>query len=110
MKVLVKKVDVKKGNSRVSGEPYLFTNAFVVFDDNKTADYVTIDSDVCHPDKIKPGMKAELYFSQSNNKRVTFFEPMGSKDEAAAEGYTEVNAADFDLDPSTGEMKEKNKK
>lgn len=110
MKVLVKKVEVKRGNSRVSGEPYLFTNAFVVFDDNKTADYVTIDSEVCHPDKIKPGMKAELYFSQANQKRVTYFEPMGAKDEAQPEGgYTEVNAADYDLDPATGEMVEKNK-
>ena len=108
MKVLVKKVEVKKGLSRSSGEPYLFTSAFIVFEDNKTADYVTIDSEVCHPDKIKPGMKAELYFSQANNKRVTFFEPFGgAKDELQPEGYTEVNASYFNIDPATGEAVEK---
>ena len=110
MKVLVKKVDIKKGNSKMTGEPYLFTNAFVVFDDNKIADYVTIDSDVCHPDKIKPGTKAELYFSQSNHKRVTFFEPIGAKDEQQPEGYTNMDPSQFDVDSLTGEAKEKNKK
>ena len=73
MKVLIKKVDVVKGTN-AKGEAYLFSNVLVVFDE-KTADYVTVDSSICHPDKIKPGMKAEIYCPFGNMKRASIFEP-----------------------------------
>lgn len=115
MKVLIRKVDIKKGINPNTNEAFLFSNVFVIFEGGQIADYITVDSKVCHPDNIKPGMKAEVYVSQSNKSRATFFEPIGVKSEAQAQkapegGYTEVNAADYDLDPSTGEMVEKNKK
>ena len=111
MKVLVKKVDIVKGTN-AKGEPYLFSNVLVVFNDTN-ADYVTVDSSVCHPDKIKAGMRAEMYCPNGNLKRASIFEPLGAKNEAQPNGgYTEVNAADYDLDPATGELvgKDKNKK
>lgn len=111
MKVIVRKVDIKSGVNSKTGEPFLFTNAFVIFDGGQYADYITIDSKVCHPDNVKVGMKAEVYFSQSNKTRATFFEPIGAKnEEKPAEvpgGYTVPNPADLDLDPFTGEVTEK---
>ncbi len=113
MKVIVRKVDVKSGINTKTGEAFLFTNAFVIFEGGQFADHITIDSKVCDPNIIKPGMKAEVYFSQTNKTRATFFEPIGVKsEEKPAEipgGYTEVNPADYELDPGTGEMVEKNK-
>lgn len=109
MKVLVKKVDVVKGTN-AKGEAYLFANVLVVFNETN-ADYVTVDSSVCHPDKIKAGMKAEMFCPNGNLKRASIFEPIVPKSEAQPQGgYTEVNAADYELDPKTGEMVEKTKK
>ena len=115
MKVIVRKVDVKQGINTKTGEPFLFTNAFVIFDGGQFADFITIDSKVCHPDVIKPGMKAEVYFSQSNKTRATFFEPLGVKNEAQAQeapegGYSEVSPEDYNIDSLTGEAVEKIKK
>ena len=111
MKVIVRKVDVKSGINTKTGEAFLFTNAFVIFEGGQFADHITIDSKVCDPNIIKPGMKAEVYFSQTNKTRATFFEPIGVKsEEKPAEvpgGYTVPNPADLDLDPFTGEVTEK---
>ena len=117
MLVTVRKAEIKKGNDK-NGNAYLFTNAFVVFDDKITAANVTIDNSICHPDKIKPGVRAELFVSQTNRSRATIFDIVGAKDETSGvkasedpfESYDEVSADDFDIDASTGEAKEKNKK
>ena len=106
MKVTVKKVDVKKGKFG-NGETYLFTNVFVFLDDGKSADYVTIDSKVCHPDKIKVGMKADLRVSINNSGRATYFEPLGIQDESP-NGVMEL-PGDAEIDVATGEVKENKK-
>lgn len=115
MKVLIRKVDVKKGINPKTNEAFLFSNVFAIFEGGQIADYITVDSKVCHPDNIRPGMKAEVYVSQSNKSRATFFEPIGVKSEAQAQeapegGYSEVSPEDYNIDSLTGEAVEKNKK
>lgn len=113
MKVLVKNVKVIKGKN-AKGEEYAFASVLVMHDDGKTADWVNVDSSVCRPENIKVGMKFDLWTPMGNNNRATVFDPIGLKHESQAGkipgGYTEVNPADYDLDPETGEMVNKNKK
>lgn len=110
MNVTVRKAEIKKGTDK-NGKDYLFTSAFVVFDDKITAANVTIDHTVCHPDKIKPGVRAELYTSPGNKNRATIFDILGVKEEASADpfGVEDVNPENFDIDTLTGEAVEKNK-
>lgn len=111
MIVTVRKAEIRNGVDK-NGKEYLFTNAFVVYDDKITASSITIDHSVCHPDKIKPGVRAELYVSPINKNRATIFDVLGLKEEASTDpfGFEEANPEDFDIDASTGEAKEKNKK
>ena len=110
MNVTVRKAEIKKGVDK-NGKDYLFTSAFVVFDDKITAANVTIDHTVCHPDKIKPGVRAELYTSPGNKNRATIFDVLGPKEEASSDpfGYEECSSEDFDIDVATGEATEKDK-
>ena len=111
MKVLVKKVDIKRGTNQ-KGEAYCFANVLVVFDE-KTADFVTVDSNVCNPDLIKAGMKAEMMCPIGNMKRAIIFEPIGANKAQTVDnagGYSVVSPEDYNIDSLTGEVTEKNKK
>lgn len=93
MKVIVKRATLKEGTSKTTNTPYKFTSALVIFDDNMTAENITIDANVCDPKKIEPGIRADLYFSQ-DGKRVTIFEPIGNSpvEEANASAVNQNSA------------------
>ncbi len=75
MKVIVKTAEPREGISKTTNQPYNFTSALVLYDDGETADHITIDSTVCDPKKIKPGMRAEMRVS-TDRRRVLVFEPI----------------------------------
>ena len=95
MRVKVKSTKLLKGTNAV-GERYCFSSVLVISDDGKHADYVNVDESVCNPEKIKPGVIAEMYVSSKNEKQATIFE---IKRDAPAD---EVPAVTVDV--STGEV------
>ena len=96
MKIRVKSTKLLKGVNAV-GERYCFSSVLVISDDGKHADYVNVDESVCKPDKIKPGVIAEMYVSSKNEKQATIFD---IKRDAPSDA--EVPASN--IDESTGEV------
>ena len=97
MKVTVKSVKYLKGTNATTGERYCFTSALVIKDDGYHADYVNIDESVCDPNKIKPGVIADMYVSSKNEKQVVLFDI--KRDAPASD-----EAASVTVDVSTGEV------
>ena len=98
MKVTVKSVKYLKGTNATTGERYCFTSALVIKDDGYHADYVNIDESVCDPNKIKPGVIADMYVSSKNEKQVVLFDI--KRDAPIADEA----AVDVSVDVSTGEI------
>ena len=97
MKVTVKSVKYLKGTNATTGERYCFTSALVIKDDGYHADYVNIDESVCDPNKIKPGVIADMYVSSKNEKQVVLFD-------IKRDAPTADEAASVTVDVSTGEV------
>ena len=96
MNVTVKSVKHLKGTN-AANERYCFTSALVIKEDGYHADYVNIDESVCNPNKIKPGVIADMYVSSKNEKQVVIFDI--KRDAPASD-----EAASVTVDVSTGEV------
>lgn len=96
MRVRVAKIlNKEKENSRTQ-EKYNYTSALCKFDDDVTAKWVRVPDYVCPSEQIKPGIVADVYFSDDKMTQASIFEPV-----AAADSMKPAN-----IDEDTGEILE----